>query len=241
MQSNSLPERQAREHQPLMSIVKSAISTLTSQRYNRSGKQKSERALILSRDYSPAETLCAYGAGLQSRLPGLCPSIHLATEQPDVPTIRMLADAYDEETYIVWMRAQFIKLNEFIGTKEKLSTEQMSELSLQILYEYSYLNLFEIILFFGRLRSGEYEDFYGSIDPMLLLKSLKQFCADRRNDLDKVHNERERIRQREEEARHPPVTFDKWFDSLPPDKQEEVRNSPMYFVFKKCKDQVEKS
>lgn len=196
--------------------------------------------MILSRTYSPAETLCAYGAGLQSKLPGLCPSIHLATEQADVPTIRVLADAYDEDTYVMWMKAQFIKINEFIGTKEKLSVEQMEELALQILYEYSYLNLFEIILFCGRLRSGEYEDFYGSIDPMLVLKSLKSFCADRRSDLDRINNQREKIRQREEDAKHPPVSFDKWYDSLPPEKQEEVRNSPMYFIFSKNKDQEEK-
>lgn len=241
MQFNQLPERQDRGPQPLMSIVKSAISTLTSQRNKQNGRQVSERAIVLSRTYSPAETLCAYGAGLQSKLPGLCPSIHLATEQADVPTIRNLADAYDEETYILWIKAQFIKINEFIGTKEKLSNEQMEELALQILYEYSYLNLFEIILFCGRLRSGEYEEFYGSIDPMLVLKSLKRFCADRMNDLDRVRNERERKRQEEEEAKNPPVTFEKWFESLPPDKQEEVKSSQMYAVFQKSQSHEEKT
>lgn len=231
MQPSYLPERQDREPQPMMSIVKSAISSLTSLRNNQNGKPKSEKALALSKNYSPAETLCAYDAGLQSKLPGLCPSIHLATEMKQVPTLKVLAEAYDEETYIIWMKAQLIKINEFVGTKEKLSTDQMEELAIQILHEYGYLNLFEFIIFCGRLRSGSYEEFYGSVDPMRVLKSLKSFCYDRRCDLDKVYREREAEQKRLEEKNRVAISFDEWYESLTPEKQEEVKvNLPAFYV-----------
>ncbi len=148
-----------------------------------------------------------------------------------VPSLKVLAEAYDEETYIIWMKAQLIKINEFVGTKEKLSTDQMEELAIQILHEYGYLNLFEFIIFCGRLRSGSYEEFYGSIDPMRVLKSLKSFCYDRRCDLDKVYREREAEQKRLEEKNRVAISFDDWYESLLPEKQEEVKvNLPAFYI-----------
>ena len=233
---NKTPEEQP----PMMSLVKRTISMMTCKGSTNSGK-KSEKAIALSRNYSPVEVMVAYGTELQSTLPSLCPSIHLATEAEGVPTLRLLAEAYDEETRVLWIKANLIKLNEFVGTKEKLSDRQQQDLALQIFHEHGYLNLFEVLVFFGRLRSGRYEEFYGSIDPMRVLKSLNSFCSDRRNDLDRVHNEREKEEERKNNAGRVTVNFEDWYSSLSEEKRKEIREMP-YFntpIFKAISKRVD--
>lgn len=85
----------------------------------------------------------------------------------------MLEQAYGQEyASRVWIKTQLVILNDFVGVKNKLEDFQINPLCDQILVEYGGLNLLEFCLFMARLRSGKYEQFYGSVDPMLILKSL---------------------------------------------------------------------
>lgn len=164
----------------------------------------------------------------------MCKDLYLAYNQPDVPQLSTLAQAYGEEFAAeTFISAHLVKINEFVGAKNKLSDQQILDLSYQILAEYWYLNLFEFIIFCGRLRSGKYEDFYGSIDPMRILKSLDIFCADRWSDIDRAQRKEEAERKRIEEEEHSKhvVTFEQWYQGLSEEQRKEVKSNPFMSKF----------
>lgn len=138
-----------------------------------------------------------------------------------------------------WIQDQLLQVNEFAGVKSKLSDMQLNELAIQIRLEYGLLNLFEFILFCARLRSGRYEDFYGSVDPMRILKSLDAFCSDRRAEIWREAEEKERIERDRayEERRKNSISFDEWYRNLPEEEKENVRNSPLGNLIKRIGDE----
>lgn len=105
------------------------------------------------------------------------------------PSLVDVSIAYDVDGARMWLKCHLLKVNEFVGVKQKLTDEQLRDLSDQMICEYPYLNIAEICCFFGRLRSGKYEDFYGSVDPMRILKSLDVFCRNRMRDLCQAERE----------------------------------------------------
>lgn len=50
--------------------------------------------------------------------------------------------------------------------------------------EYHYYKLTEIMLFFYLFKAGEYDDFYGTISPAAIMKSLKEFKKQRCSEYD---------------------------------------------------------
>lgn len=127
--------------------------------------------------------------------------VYLLYNQKDTPTLRMLEQAYGQEyASRVWIKTQLVILNDFVGVKNKLEDYQINPLCDQILVEYGGLNLLEFCLFMARLRSGKYEQFYGSVDPMLILKSLEEFMDDRREDINRNVMEQERKERERKDA-----------------------------------------
>lgn len=127
--------------------------------------------------------------------------VYLLHSQKDVPTLRMLEQAYGQEyASRVWIKTQLVILNDFVGVKNKLDDFQINPLCDQILVEYGGLNLFEFCLFMARLRSGKYEQFYGSVDPMLILKSLEEFMYDRRMDINRNVEAQEKAERMKKDA-----------------------------------------
>lgn len=155
------------------------------------------------------------------------PNILDAYKVEDIPSIFHLAQAYDEDVAVKWVQLHLLHVNEFAGVKTKLSDMQLEELAIQIRLEFGYLNLFEFILFCARLRSGKYEDFYSSVDPMRILKSLDAFCSDRREELsrERMRLEKERSDKEWEESRRNSISFEDWYRGLPEEKKAEVRDS----------------
>lgn len=181
----------------------------------------------------------AYSPQLQAAVMSAFPTILQAHQAKNIPTIVHLAQAYDEEVAVNWVQQQLFAVNVFAGAKAKLSDFQLEELAVQIRLEYGHLNLFEFILFCARLRSGKYEDFYGSIDPMRILKSLDAFCADRREEIykEQARIEKERSDREWEESRKNSVSFEEWYARQDEDKKEEIRNSPAFGIFAKKWDE----
>lgn len=141
----------------------------------------------------------------------------------------MLEQAYGQEyASRVWIKTQLVILNDFVGVKNKLEDFQINPLCDQILVEYGGLNLLEFCLFMARLRSGKYEQFYGSVDPMLILKSLDEFMEDRRRDIkrnvdaiEKAQNEKE-----QEEWRKNSISFEEWYNQLSEEEKEKCLFKP---------------
>lgn len=185
------------------------------------------------KNYLPSQVIKAYDGTLQSGIMAAFPTILEAHMAKDVPAIVHLAQAYDEDVAVRWVQHQLLQVNEFAGVKSKLTDMQLNELAIQIRLEHGDLNLFEFILFCARLRSGKYEDFYGSVDPMRILKSLDKFCSERRMEISKEIEAREKEeRDREwEERDQKSISFDEWYKGLSEEKKAEVRESPYFGRF----------
>ncbi len=186
--------------------------------------------MSLMKNYLPSQVAKAYNPTLQAGVMAAFPTILSAYHTKNIPAIVHLAQAYDEDVAVKWIQDQLLQVNEFAGVKAKLSDMQLDELAIQIRLEYGYLNLLEFILFCARLRSGRYEDFYGSVDPMRILKSLDSFCADRKIEINREAEVREKEEREKayEESRKNSISFEDWYRTLPKNKKEEVRNSPYF-------------
>lgn len=214
---------------PLTALVKSVISSVRSQSVSRTTTPEiSQRSLALRRTYNIIQITEAYNPDIQVQVAAVN-DVYLLYNQNDTPTLRMLEQAYGQEyASRVWIKTQLVILNDFVGVKNKLEDFQINPLCDQILVEYGGLNLLEFCLFMARLRSGKYEQFYGSVDPMLILKSLDEFMEDRRRDIkrnvdaiEKAQNEKE-----QEERRKNSISFEEWYNRLSEEEKEKCLFKP---------------
>lgn len=161
-----------------------------------------------------------FPTGLQVVIMGACPTVDCCAkvESPMLGTLAMAYPTfYDNEgkkidIALSWMKGQFTEVSAFANVKEKMNDWQLECLCQQILADYPTLTMMEFILFCARLRSGLYEDFYGSIDPMRILKSFRMFIEDKRKDWWRAEEERSREeREREaEESRKNAITWEQY-------------------------------
>lgn len=92
-------------------------------------------------------------------------------------------------------------LNEYAGVKTKMATAQMRELASMIIVKSEYLKASEILLFFHKLKAGDFGGFYGTVDPQKVGEYLNAFKVWRSQELDKLYHKQaqeERIRKQRE-------------------------------------------
>ena len=101
----------------------------------------------------------------------------------------------------MWLIPQLYNLSEYCGCKEKLQGKPLEECASIIANEFHYLKVSEMMLFFYRFKVGQYGRFYGSVDPLVITTSLREFLKERAYAYDR-HEREERERQREEEMKN---------------------------------------
>ena len=119
----------------------------------------------------------------------------------NAPTIRQLLYSYQIEQLQVWMMAQLHDLNEYVGVKNKMENVHIKELASMIIVKSQYLKASEILLFFHKLKAGDFGGFFGTVDPQKVGEYLNAFKKWRSQELDKVNNkiaQEERERKRKE-------------------------------------------
>lgn len=97
----------------------------------------------------------------------------------DVPTLEQLNEAYMSNTAQQWLVGQLFNLSEFVGARDKLNDSQLEQLAEIIVIKYPFLRVTEMMLFFFNFKAGKYAEFYGTVDPLAITKSLGVFCRDR--------------------------------------------------------------
>ena len=105
----------------------------------------------------------------------------------NVPTIRQLMYAYQMEQVQVWLIAHLEDLNEYVGVKSKMSMNQMRELANMLIVRGQYLKASEVLLFFHKLKGGDFGSFYGTVDPQVVGESFLAFMKWRSQELTKLH------------------------------------------------------
>ena len=137
----------------------------------------------------------------------------------DAPTIRQLLHTYSMQALQVWLMAQIEDLNNYAGVKSKMATAQMKELASMIIIKTGYLKAPEILLFFYKLKAGDFGGFYGTVDPQKVGEYLNDFKHWRNQELDKVHHkqkqeERERARKEWQQKAITRQEYDKMLASV---------------------------
>lgn len=127
----------------------------------------------------------------------------------DYPTLTEIDMAYGDGTADNWLVAQIADLALFTGAKNLDKYQQLQTARL-ISSQYYFLKITELLVFFQWMKGGKYGRFYGSVDPMQITATLRDFICDR-NDLLYQYEEEERKRKQEDYDReHPPISREEW-------------------------------
>lgn len=97
----------------------------------------------------------------------------------NAPTLWTVNLAYGFGTAQEWLAYQITDLSEFSGAKDKITDRQLDQIIQLITDDYGFLNMAEIMLFCRRFKKGSYDKFYGSVDPIAIMKGLNVFCRER--------------------------------------------------------------
>jgi hypothetical protein len=125
------------------------------------------------------------------------------------PTLSDLNATYGKNVPIAWIMAQLFSLSEFCGAKEKMSEDKAEQTAFIIASSHYYLKVTELILFFHQMKAGHYGQFYGCIDPQVIIRAINTFIMQDRNPAIDREESRLRLIQREEERKNA-VTYEKF-------------------------------
>lgn len=126
----------------------------------------------------------------------------------NVPTLAHLNAAYISTTAQKWLVAQIFDLSEFVGVKDKLNENQLRQLAQIIVTQYPYLRVTELMLFFYNFKLGKYAEFYGTVDPLAITKSLREFMVER--NVAKYNYERKMEALKEEQDKLTAITYEEY-------------------------------
>ena len=97
----------------------------------------------------------------------------------NAPTLWAVNLAYGFGTAQEWLAYQITDLSEFSGARDKITDRQLDQIIQLITDDYGFLNMAEIMLFCRRFKRGLYYKFYGSVDPIVIMQGLNEFCRER--------------------------------------------------------------
>lgn len=126
----------------------------------------------------------------------------------DAPVLSELNMAYGEMTATMWLVPQLYDLSEYCGCKEKLQGKPLEECASVIATEFYWLKVSELMLFFHRFKSGRYGRFYGSVDPLVITTSLREFLKERNCVIEAREQEERRIK--DEESKRNAITYEEY-------------------------------
>lgn len=117
----------------------------------------------------------------------------------DFPTLAELDRIYFKGAASKWLIPQIQNISEFSGVKDKITEGQLEEIAYMIPLKYYYLKCSELMLFFFRLKYGDYGNFYGSVDPVRIMELLgKFFIKERITFLEKANERYKEMRKKVE-------------------------------------------
>lgn len=121
----------------------------------------------------------------------------------DYPTLAKIKAEYGEQFVYDWLAVHLNDYQNFVGVKEenKASYRTIKEVARMIYNRYYYLKITELMLFFQRLKYGDYGEMYGCIDAVRIMRALRTFFDERNQIIEKIE-QRERERKMEEDRKN---------------------------------------
>lgn len=157
-------------------------------------KSKGTSSVVLKSKKEAIELMKTYNPSLQVTC-GMYPE---RCVMGNAPTLAEIRRDYGKEIAIKWLVIELNDFNSFVGVSEerKMDVKLMQSVSDMIIARYFYLKLSEILLFFQKLKYGEYGEMYGGVDALRIMRALKSFIEERNIIID-----REEKRMREEKEK----------------------------------------
>lgn len=115
----------------------------------------------------------------------------------EYPTLDGLRVAYGNNAPVMWLIPQLFDLSEYSGCGSKMNEAQLEECATVITQNFGFLKVSEFMLFMWQFKSGRYGRFYGSIDPLIITVSLRDFLRERFY----AHERRQREQKEKEDGR----------------------------------------
>ena len=164
----------------------------------------SQRTMMIQKYGSKTEFITTFNPDCQQQICANADNCFFG----DYPTLGMVKEAYGSNMATAWLVPQLYDLSEYCGCKEKLQGKPLEECAGVIATEFYFLKISEIMLFLYKFKSGKYGRFYGSVDPLVITTSLREFLKERLYVYDKREQE---IRDREaEESRKNAITWEQY-------------------------------
>lgn len=126
------------------------------------------------------------------------------------PTLAELNMTYGSQTAAMWLVPQLYNLSEYCGCRDKLQGTPLEECASVIAIEFFYLSVTELMLFFHWFKSGRYGRFYGSVDPLVITTSIREFIRERNTEIDRHEREEREKADEEHRRKHPPISYEEY-------------------------------
>lgn len=99
------------------------------------------------------------------------------------PTLQTIVREYGEKAALRWLSLQIAEYNRWVGVRKEnkiCDSTVIKKLAILMLGEHQYYKLTDVMLFFCKLKKGEYEKMYGFVDVTKIMAAYKTFEKDRR-------------------------------------------------------------
>lgn len=116
------------------------------------------------------------------------------------PSLALVRQTYGRATVRLFVETQLNSLVRFSGVEKVMDDNVLRECADWIVQEFYYLNVYEVGAFVGRMKTGVYGKFYGSVDAMVVLDALRRYVGERNRSID-AEEKRLRDERRDEEIR----------------------------------------
>ena len=162
----------------------------------------SQKMMLIEKYGERSQFLTTYNPSYQREVVGTPDECYFG----DYPTLAQLK-GYGKNTPVAWLVPQLYNLSEYCGCKDKLQGVPLEECAFTISTEFYWLKVSELMLFFHRFKSGKYGRFYGSVDPLVITTSLREFLQERGVAYEKHYREE---KEREERGRTKGVSWEEY-------------------------------
>ena len=125
------------------------------------------------------------------------------------PTLADVNRDYDPLAARAFIIPQLTDIAKFSNCTNILKAAQINECADMITSQYYYLKMSEFMLFCWKFKNGEYGQFYGSVSPMVIMGSLRQFIRERNDEIFR-YEARQREKQREA-SRQNTMTYQEFY------------------------------
>lgn len=130
------------------------------------------------------------------------------------PTLRQLEGWFGRDATLTWMELQLARFNDFCGAAEKMQSLQIEDLACLLFANHPTATIAQLANFFARLKSGCYDRFYKSVDPIKIAASMQMYMEEQKAAFHRLREQEEREAQerREAESRKRCITYEQYLE-----------------------------